>query len=111
VTPESLPLPQKPLLSILVDMSAARVSRAQQQRARLKIVEEQLKEAVDSERAAFLEHCAQVERDYLHAVAVRKQLIKDYFATDPKDRPAQVNEVAASMGLSRQRINQINALK
>lgn len=103
--PSSLPL------TTLVDMSAARVSRAQQQRARLKVVQEQLKEAVDSERAAFLEHCAQTERTYLDAVAARKKLIKDFLATDPKDRPAQVNEVASAMGLSRQRLNQINALK
>jgi hypothetical protein len=92
-------------------MSAARVSRAQQQRARLKIVQAQLAVEVESEHDEFLERAAQIERTYLDAVAARKKFIKDFLATDPKQRPAQVNEVAASMGLSTKRLYQIKDLK
>jgi ABC-type tungstate transport system permease subunit len=92
-------------------MSAARVSRAQQQRARLKIVQAQLKEAVESDHDEFLAHAAQIEDTYLDATAARKKFVKDFLAVDPKERPAQVNEVAAAMGLSTKRLYQIKDLK
>jgi hypothetical protein len=92
-------------------MSAARVSRAQQQRARLKVVQAQLHQAVETERDEFLERAAQVERSYLDAVAARKKFVKDFLGIEPKDRPAQVNEVAEAMGLSRARLHQIRDLK
>lgn len=103
-------MPQLPVCT-LVAMSAARVSRAQQHRSRLKIVQAQLQEAVETEHDEFLNRAAQVERAYLDAAAARKKFVKDFLATDPKDRLAMVAEVADAMGLSRARLHQIKDLK
>lgn len=92
-------------------MSAARVSRAQQQRARLKIAQAKLESEIENERDEFLEQAATIERTYLQATAARKKFIKDFLAVDPKQRLAQVNEVAARMGLSTKRLYQIKDLK
>lgn len=77
----------------------------------MRVVQAQLKEAVESEHDEILEHAAQIERTYLEAVAARKKFIKDFLAIDPKQRTAQVNEIANAMGLSTKRLYQIKDLK
>jgi hypothetical protein len=88
-------------------MSAARVSRAQQQRARIKVAQANLKAVVEDERDAFLQEAAQVEHDYLEVVARRKKFVKDFLDIAQHHRPAMVMELANAMGLSKQRLYQI----
>lgn len=88
-------------------MSAARVSRAQQQRVRLKVAQANLKAVVETERDEFLKEAAEVEQAYLQATAARKKFVKSFLAAAQDDRPAMVLEVAAAMGLSKQRLYQI----
>jgi len=88
-------------------MSAARVSRAQQQRARLKLAEANYKAAVTDEHDEFLREAAEIEREYLRVVARRKKFVKDFLAIPQDDRPAMVLEVAGAMGLSKARLYQI----
>lgn len=108
MSPASLPTPTD--ASTLVGMSAARVSRAQQLRTRLKAINRELPEAETAERALILEQAAKVERDYLQAERERKRFVKAFLATPASERTVEVLELAEAMGLSKARLYQINKL-
>ncbi len=101
----SLPTPES--LSSLMGMSAARVSRSEQLRARLKATQVELKAAEAGEHEEILRQLTEAERDYIKAVNHRKAMIKRVLAMPPGVRP-EIKKIMQAMGLSKARIYQIN---
>lgn len=101
----SLPSPRP--LSSLVGMSAARVSRSQQLRARLRTTQAELKEVQEGEREDILRELSEAERDYIKAVNHRKALIKRVLAMEPGESRPTLQRIMQATGLSKARLYQI----
>jgi len=100
----SLPSPRP--LSSLVGMSAARVSRSQQLRARLKATQAELKEVQTGEHEEILRELTENEQEYIRIVTRRKAAIKRVLAMTPGVRPT-VQRIMQATGLSKARLYQI----
>lgn len=87
-------------------MSAARVSRSQQLRTRLKATQAELREVQVGEHEEILRDLAQNEQEYIKAVTKRKNRIKQVLAMQPGDRPT-LRRIMEATGLSKARLYQI----
>lgn len=90
----------------VVGMSAARVSRSQQLRTRLKATQAELKEVQAGEHEEILRELAENEQEYIRIVTRRKAAIKRVLAMTPGERPT-VQRIMQATGLSKARLYQI----
>lgn len=90
-----------------MDMSAARVSRSQQLRTRLKATQAELKEVQDGEQEELLRELSEAERDYIKAVNHRKAVIKRVLAMEPGEQRPTLQRIMQATGLSKARLYQI----
>lgn len=100
-------LPSSRPLSTLLDMSAARVSRSQQLRTRLRNAQAELKEVQEGEHEEILRQLTEAERDYIKAVTHRKNLIKRVLAMPPGTERPELKRIMQATGLSKARLYQI----
>jgi hypothetical protein len=87
-------------------MSAARASRAQQLRTRLKATQAELREVQAGDQEDLVRQLAEAEQQYIKAVNHRKNLIKRVLSMEPGDRPT-LRRMTEATGLSKARLYQI----